>query len=223
MLLLSAGCDTDRFLGTKYSADAIAATAEINGVISDTRTALPVPRATVSVAGQSARTRPDGTFKLNYILGNSETYNALIPVTVSATNYLPRHLSVAVYPNGTYFTASLEYGAPIILDGSVDSTVSDTLEAPLFWGNAVVMDYQGVADIDSVLIELFYWNPDSVSGFLRRFPLRRVENLDSLTGRFRGEIPEALEAYQLTPPHFTIFAVDRFPFRVSRGFLFSRP
>ena len=87
---------------------------------------------------------------------------------------------------------------------------------------AIVFDYQGAGDLDSVFVEGLYWNADSGSGFFHLAAMRPVEQLDALRGRYEGELPDTLGNHALSPPRYAIIAVDRFPFRTERGFLFNR-
>lgn len=220
MICCFSACD-NRFFGANYEAETVTRTTVISGNIVDLFTGQPVTSGTVRIGGYVGLIRRDGNYRVDYLFGNDENYNAQIPVEVVAPNYLPLTTELQVFPNENRLDAVLEYGAPIVLSASVTKqVVADS--SLIFVVETTVFDYQGAQDIDSVFARAFYWNSETSTGFRDRFPMERVDNISANSANFELTLPDSIGPNVLTAPHFSIIAIDRFPFEVEVDFLFER-
>ncbi|RMF60567.1 MAG: carboxypeptidase regulatory-like domain-containing protein, partial [Calditrichaeota bacterium] len=120
----------------------------IQGTVLNKFTGNSVENALVEINHQSTQTNSRGQFEMLYILTEDDNLNRPAPITVTAENYLPFTTSQVIFPLDTlYLTLEIEYGAPIIEAASLP-------EFQLC--QVIVLDYQGVEDIQSVTVRLTY-------------------------------------------------------------------
>ena len=183
-LMLAISCDSEKFLGYDYQADALAKTAQIKGRLIDRATEEPAEEVFISFDGQDAQTFVDGDFQLEYYLGTDEELGKFIPISITSEKYFPLDTTMMIFPGENEFNAELTFGAPEPLG---------TWEVENERFRTVIRDYQGVDDIDQVYWIAVYWvyptgdqegyrQPDTVA-------MERTAILDDYRAEYRVSAP----------------------------------
>ena len=178
------GCDSEKFLGFDYQADALSQTAKIKGRLVDKDSNDPVEDVFISFDGQDAKTFTEGKFELDYYFGIDEELGKFIPITITSEKYFPLDTSMMIFPGENEFNAGLTFGAPEPLG---------TWEVENERFRTVVRDFQGVDDIDQVYWIAVYWvyptgdregyrQPDTVA-------MERTAILDDYRAEYRVSAP----------------------------------
>jgi hypothetical protein len=207
VLLFLLSCDTDRFLGFKYSADKIPETAPVSGTVLNKFTDDPVAGARVEIGSQVTFTDSSGHFFLNYFLQADNQRDKPIPVEIIAKNYLPFKTSLIIYPSENTLNVELEYGAPIIEAAVQKDSICQ----------AIILDYQGIPTLDSVSVTFHFWYP-GVKESEVQFPLqlkRMVGNRGYYEVRFDTFI---FEYGFLKEDNFLIYVHDKDGFETRKRF-----
>jgi len=186
MFLLFGGCDAEKFVGYNYDAEQLAKSADITGQITNIFTNEPVVEANVNVVGQTATTNQAGEYFLDYIFRGDEELDKMIPVTISAEKYYAIDTTIIIYPSNNQLNIKLVYGAPLILE----SERTDTTECCIII-RAVIFDYQGISDIDSVFAHVWYYWDNGINDNVDevRTLMSRTATIDEYSAEFRCEIP----------------------------------
>lgn len=227
LLTLLSSCDADKFFSYNYDAAAVSEVIDIRGQLSNIFTNMPVKDATVSFGGQATLSDSSGAYLLKYFLGLDEQYNQDIPVRITHPKYHTFDSSMVIFPSGNILNARLVYAAPIILAGHIETDLTcpdpGNILTCTVTGSAVVFDYQGESDIDSVFIEGRYLDDFNRKVFTKSTQIYYVGAIDGRTARFEGQIPfyiptsgaagESIGA--LISNLFFVRAVDKSGFRES--------
>lgn len=148
LLLALAGCDTGKFTGYNYGAGQFQQTADISGKVLNKFTGQGVAQATIQINNQRTVTDAAGNYRMLYVLTADDNLNRPAKIEISAENYLPTTTTSLIFPDSTMqLDFELAYGAPII-----EAAVLPDLALC----QAIVMDYQGIEDIESVSVHLSY-------------------------------------------------------------------
>jgi len=147
ILIFFLSCDSDRFLGFKYSADKLPTTAPVRGRVINKFTDDPVAEARVQIGSQVTFTDTTGQFFLNYFLQPDDQRNKPVPIRISATNYFTYNTSLVIYPTNNFLEAKLEYAAPIVEAAIQKNSICQ----------AIILDYQGIQTLDSVSVTFHFW------------------------------------------------------------------
>lgn len=149
--LLSA-CDTQKYYSYNYDANEFSEIASFSGRVTDLFTGESVPYATVQIENQSVVADLGGNYRLDYVLSKDAKLSKQIDIVVSAQNYLPNIQTQSIFAGVFPLDIELEYGAPII-------------EATVFYElsicQAIIFDYQGTVDIDSVTAHFQYYGENN--------------------------------------------------------------
>lgn len=157
IIFLFPGCDTEKYWGYKYDAEELTKQTKVFGKVTNLFTNEPVWRATVQINDQFTTTNLNGEYFLNYLLSKDDEFNKEARVIVSAQNYHSTTVSTLIFEDQLELNVQLEYGAPII---------EATVNYQLTYCQAIIFDYQGVDDIDSVYGHFRYISDSS--GFVAR-------------------------------------------------------
>jgi len=149
LILILYGCDFDKYLGYDNKAQELLNTAAVSGSITNFYTDDPVSNALVKVGQQETLTNSNGLYSLNYVLTDDEERNKPVHIHISAHNYYPDSITTLIEPLDNMYNFQLRYAAPMIKD--------IVRQQYRFFDicQAIVSDYQGWQDIDSVYA-LFY-------------------------------------------------------------------
>lgn len=178
-IFLIPGCDSDRFFGYEYSAQKPATITKISGLIRHLYTGEGVDNAQISVDTQSVKTNSDGTFDLNFILGVNEQFNKTYSVKIRAEGYYPLDTTIVIFPNENNVNYILDYGSPVVLFAEL---------LPPFHTTATVLDYQGIATVDTVNVLAYFVDsvPNSNRTIWREYPMVKTQTIDELTAVYEG-------------------------------------
>jgi len=208
LLLLSSGCDSEKFFGYKYDAEILVQSAKLQGRVINMFTGEIVENARIEVNNQFTYSDERGNYQLVYILSDDEIRNKESTIEVSAENYHAFTISRLLNPEETIFLDfSLEYGAPII----------EEIASPfLSLVQAIVFDYQGYGDIRSVTAHIDY--VDSFNNIYAEFDIPL--NFHGIENQFRAhyQIPVSSTMNQYVLSYlFAVSAIDRsgFSHRIS--------
>jgi hypothetical protein len=195
-LLFFTACE-ENFWGYNYDAPALINTSRIKGTITNTFTGEPVSEAIISINDQVTMSDESGNYLLNYIIPDDAEPNKLETgyVSVSAPKYLDYNGSLIIYPFENYMDIELKYAAPIVKNAMSDG---DTTQA-------IIIDYQGVEDIDSVSVTYHL----SISGYVFqvKFDMVYEGQSDNITAYFQ-HIRSDLEEFEIGSWWFMIGAAD---------------
>ena len=190
-------CDTQKFIDFDYDARPLARTVEVAGIVSNVFTGEPVPSAQLSFEGQLTSTDENGEYDGHYLLSLDDNANRPVPIYITAEKYFPLDTSLIVFPVRNQLNAQMTYAAPILLSGVLGSDRIAT---------AIIFDYQGVDNIDSVFALGWYDRGDG--------PRVRFYHPEQMT--LVRQIDQHSAEYQVALPHITWAALvtSRIRFRM---------
>ncbi len=207
ILLCSAliiGCDTEKFLGYNYDAEKFTETAFVSGKVTNKFTDKPVKEATIQIGQQRSLTNDLGFFTMDYILTEDAKLNKEIPITVSAEDYHSLTSSRVITPDSIEIDFRLEFAAPII---------EATVNFQLTYCQAIIFDYQGINNIDTVFAHFQYVN-SSTFLVVREFDagLEQKQVVSENRGYYQTTVvPSVIENNDtlFLSPTYTITAKDK--------------
>jgi len=198
MFLFSTGCNSEKFLKYNYDAEELAESAAISGTVINKFTRRGVAFAAIEFEDQKTTADSVGGYFLNYILSPDAGQNLAISIRIDAVNYFSLDTSLIVFPEDTRIDFSMEYAAPII--EAVVIVNSQILQA-------LVRDYQGTGNIDSVKVRLHFKNSNGTTVRTEDIPLAFLGEQAPNVGRFQAFTPPD---YPPSETHFIIgFAKDK--------------
>ncbi len=203
-------CDIDKYIGSKYEATPIPTTAKIYGTVYNAFDNLPVFGAHVMVDSQATSTDSSGNYFLNYSLGPDENRNKLIPVYCTVSQYHDYNSESIIYPENT-IDIHIEYGAPVFRRVARVNTICQ----------AIIFDYQGFNDIDSVIAQFYYRPPGLRIPVTTREYSMEGKNGDSTNiGYFQCYVPTTIEfpVYSIIHLNFRVKAYDKSGFAESTSY-----
>lgn len=194
-------CDTQKFIDFDYDARQLARAVTVSGTVTNIFTNEPVSLAQLSFEGQLTLTDERGKYDDSYILSVDDNANRPVPVTITADKFFPFDTSLVVFPLDNVLNARLTYAAPIVLSGFLDE---DTI------ANAVIFDYQGTGNIDSVFV-LGWYEPTNSSRlpFYREFPMEFSRVIDANSAEYLLDMPVIIQFGILKPGRIRFRVVDR--------------
>ena len=150
IVVLCIRCDVEKYTGYNYDAQSFEQGVTIRGSVTNKFTGEGVGNAVLRINNQQTRTDGAGNYEMRYILTEDDNLNRPATITITAENYLPFNTSAIVFPEEEMqLNFELTYGAPII-----EAAVLPQLELC----QAIVLDYQGIGDIASVVAHFSYVN-----------------------------------------------------------------
>ena len=194
-------CDSDKYFGYNMNAQELLKSTIFEGQITHFYTHRPVTNAIIKMGTQETATDTNGFYHHKYIINEDELRNKPIELIVSAKDYESDSLTVLIDPIHNEYNFELKYLPPIIQESMRNYIPpSNNIEITLFC-QAIVKDYQGWVDIQSVVAVFYNESNDE----LVRMPLEFIKNSDSYTGyyqvKYQGEAN--LSSY------YSIIATDR--------------
>ncbi len=201
IILLLFGCE--KFTGYNYDVEPPDNTVKVSGKIENIYTGESVKDALVQIGAQKTRTDNFGGYLLQFFMGTNEQRDNPVDIVISAPNYETLRTSVVIYPEPTRLNFKLFYAAPIIKQNVI------VYNDYRWYCQAIVVDYQGVADIKEVKASFYYIIPHTPKSFFLTFPLQLVKTEDNNTGFFQAIIPSAYQTqYILSIETYTMQATD---------------
>lgn len=203
----------EKYFGYNYDAESLIESVSISGTVTNSFTSQPVSSASVKIGVYETFTDKNGDYLLIYPLGSDEERDKPIPVLVSATNYFPDSLNIIIYPQPLELKFSLVYGAPII-----ESAALVPSDPPTATATAVVFDYQGVNDIDSVAAIFTYFDSLNVKTE-KVVPMFRTRILSDNQAEYQCNTEIFSDSFgNLNFKHFQIVATDKAGFSDKEDF-----
>ncbi|MCB0261988.1 MAG: hypothetical protein KDE52_06920 [Calditrichaeota bacterium] len=176
------GCDSEKFLKYNYDAETLAKQVVITGNISNQFTLRGVENAKISFEDQFVITDYFGNYELRYQFSADADQGRAIPVRIEAENFFVLDTTQVVFPEPMTFNVKLEYAAPIIEDLAI--------VVPENVCQALILDYQGVENLSSVIVRLNYRDQQSGTVYTTRdVAMSYVGNHSTYTYRFQCDIP----------------------------------
>lgn len=187
LLFIFSGCE--KFTGFKYSADDPTLYTRIEGVVTNLFTGEPVADAKVRFAFQTTLTDDAGHYLMFFPLGTDEDRNKPVQITIDAENFGQYRTSKILVPISNNFDFRIEYVAPII-----DKMALVPVATNLLVFEAVIIDYQGVADITYTRGRFSYAKMFEPSLRWEESPLTLVGQEESWTGHFQCLVEATIDA-----------------------------
>ncbi len=196
-------CDAGKFTGFNYDADRVADSARVSGTVSNLFTHQPVRDALVNIGELQTATDSLGRYAVDFPLSGDVNRNKQISVHVSKDKFYPFDTDIIVFPLNNILDVDLRYGAPIPRRAVLLDTICQT----------IIFDYQGIADVDSVVALLRYVLPRVFGGFIA-FPMQRVATVGDSIGYYQVSAPSFIQNKgNLITDSFFIRAVDKEGFK----------
>jgi hypothetical protein len=166
---------------------------KVSGTVVNEFTGHPIKRAEVNFGGQGSVTDHLGQFELRYFLTVDNDRNKPVEMKVSATNYFDFIRSSIIAPIDYTILVSMTYAAPIVENSVLVRHYFVVEEMDLVVVQALVFDYQGVDEIDSVGTALYYRNEEDETLRTSNIPLRFVEKVSEKAAHYQAV---AIPTYQ---------------------------
>jgi hypothetical protein len=158
-ILLSAFLSCEEFTGSQTESNLQTTDIIISGSITDIFTQNEVSGASVQLGeNYQATSDVNGQFSIHYQLTTDDERNKPVSLQISAANYIPFKQELLIFPVDYQLKISLTYAAPIIRESVLVFHIFPEIGVPLYVCQALVEDYQGYQDIDSVKVIFYYLN-----------------------------------------------------------------
>ncbi len=194
-------CDMEKFIDSNYDATPLPKTAKIYGTVFNIFDNIPVYDAQVMIDSQATSTDTSGSYYLDYNLGLDEVRDKPVPICITAPKYMEYNSTSIIYPiNKIDFY--IDYGAPIIQKIARDD----------IFCQAIILDYQGYENIDSVVARFFYRPPGQpVPITIMEFTMDSKESDSTNIGFFQCYVPLEIfyPVYLIINRSFYIIAYDK--------------
>ena len=161
-ILLSLFLSCEEFIGSQTESNLQKTDIIIPGSITDIFTQAEVFGASIQL-GENYQVTSDvnGQFSIQYQLTTDDERNKPISLQISAANYFPFQQELVIFPVDYQLKISLTYAAPIIRESVLVLHQFPELDIPIYVCQALVEDYQGYHDVDSVKAVFYYLNPQT--------------------------------------------------------------
>ncbi len=182
----------------------------ISGIVRDFYNQTSVHGATVRF-GEDYQTASDvnGRFSIRYQLTTDDERNRPVKLQITARNYLPFEQEIIIYPLDYSLEISLIYAAPIIRESVFFLHQFDEFDVPLYVCQALVEDYQGYTDIDSVSVILFYVNTETQDRRKLTLPMTLIALASSRAAYYEATAYPQLAGVWEIRTNFDLQATDR--------------
>jgi hypothetical protein len=181
---------------------------KVSGTVINEFTNQPIKGALVNFGGQDTLTDYLGWFEMRYRLTVDNDRNKPVEMTVLAYNYFDYQQLYYIAPIDYTITARMTYAAPIIKNSVLVRHYFDEQEMDLVVVQALVFDYQGADDIDSVGTILYYRNEEDQSFRTSIIPMRFVEKLSSNSAHYQAVAIPTYQAIWSIQQNFDVYAED---------------
>lgn len=193
-------CDSQKYFGYNYEAEMFVEIASFYGRVTNGFTGESVPFATIRIEDQGAMADARGNYRFNYRLSNDARLGKELELVIAAPNYFPHVQRKPVFPGTFELNVSLEYAAPIIeLTGCFDMTFCQ----------AIVFDYQGVNDIDTVTAHFQYLGANSTVTYEFDAGLKRLRTVSPNRAHYQATVEPVSPQYGTLSRWYTVTARDK--------------
>jgi hypothetical protein len=200
LFFCSLSCHDDKFWGYNYDADLSISSATISGTVTNIFTDQPVHKAKIQIGNHLTSTDIYGEYILEYILTEDDERDRKVTIQIEADRYFPYAAQKIIYPTQTELNFTLEYAAPII------KATGCYLQT---YCQAIVLDYQGVDDIEKVSARFVYYDTTS-NTISHQFEkeLTRKQIVTENLAYYQTEV-NPITAYGILGATYTIRASDK--------------
>ncbi len=182
----------------------------ISGIINDIYNNTAVYEASITF-GKDYQTFSDvdGRFSILYRLTTDDERNRPVRLQITARNYLPFEQEIIIYPLDYALEIGLIYAAPIIRESVLVLYQFDDFDIPLYVCQALIEDYQGYSDIDSVNAIFFYLNTDTQEIRRLTIPMTLIAPASSRSAYYEATAYPQLESVWEIRTNFDLQATDQ--------------
>jgi hypothetical protein len=180
----------------------------VTGTVVNEFTNQAIKGALVNFGGRDTVTDHLGKFKLRYRLTVDNNRNKPVEMKVSKQNYFDFNWASIIAPLDFNIAVRMVYAAPIIQNSVLVRHYFVVEEMDLIVIQALIFDYQGADDIDSVGTKLYYQNIEDQTFRTSVVPMRFVEKLSHNAAHYQAvAIPTYLDIWQIQR-NFDVYVVD---------------
>ncbi len=180
----------------------------VTGTVVNEFTSQAIKGALVNFGGRDTLTDHLGKFELRYRLTVDNDRNKPVELIVSANNYFDYKLASVIAPIDLIYAVRMIYAAPIVENSVLVRYYFVQEEMDLVVVQALVFDYQGADDIDSVGTILYYRNEEDQTFRTSIIPMRFVEKLSQNSAHYQAvAIPTYLDIWHIQN-NFDVYVVD---------------
>lgn len=179
-MFLLHSCETERFLGYQYEAEAVSRFVSISGKLVNTFDRDEAVReAQISFEGQAAEPSDrQGVFNLDYAITGDEQFDRPINVRIQQPKYYTLDTTLIVRTGIDNVVWPMVYGSPRILS-SVRSERTYT---------TTIFDYQGEQTVSRVQCAVYYRNSDD-DDHLYFLDMEKISTVDGNTAVYQQVFP----------------------------------
>ncbi len=201
IILFFENCDSDKFFSFNYEAEQFVELATITGQVSNLFTGLPVGGARIEIENQFTESDDDGFYRLDYQLSDDAGLGRDISITASAEEFLPLTITRQFFPQPVEINFQLELGAPVIEDVSFPE---------LSFVQAIILDYQGVDDIDTVIANIRYLDPaTNLVTQILELGMDRIEVVDANRAHYQLVVVPQHPQFGSVSPGIIVTVIDQ--------------
>lgn len=180
----------------------------VSGTVVNDFTSHAIKGALVNFGGQDTLTDYLGRFELRYRLTVDNDRNKPVELKVRADKYFDFEQARFVAPIDYTLSVRMIYAAPIIENSVLVQHYFIAQEMDLIVVQALVFDYQGADDIDSVGTVLYYRNEEDQTFKTSIIPMRFIEKLSYNTAHYQAvAIPTYKDIWHIQR-NFDVYAED---------------
>jgi hypothetical protein len=180
----------------------------VSGKVIDSFRNLPIHRAEVDFGGQSSLTDYLGQFELPYRLTVDNERNKPVELTVISDNYFDYKQEIIIAPIDLTISVYMIYAAPMVKNSVLVPHYFATQEEDLVVVQALVFDYQGADEIDSVRTTLYYRNERDDKLRTSIIPLRFVEKVSQEAAHYQAVVIPTYQVIWHIQTFFNIYVED---------------
>ena len=204
-------CDSDKYFGYENTGQDLLNSTIFKGRITHFYTSRPVTNAIINIGSQETSTDTNGFYMLKYIFSDDELRNKPVKIYVHAADYYEDSLNVLVELVENEYNFQLKYAPPIILEAKRRFYPPTNMFQINFICQAIVKDYQGWEDIDSVFA--FFKTPTNQISY--QIPMNFIKYVDIYTAyyqlNYHGDINLSVQ--------YSIIAKDKSGFNSSQNYV----
>jgi len=213
-ILLSVFLSCEEFIGSQTESNLQTTDIIISGSITDIFTQAEVFGASIRLGeNYQATSDVNGQFSIQYQLTTDDERNKPVSLQISAANYFPFEQELLIFPVDYQLKISLTYAAPIIRESVLVFHIFPEIGVPLYVCQALVEDYQGYQEVDSVKAIFYYLNSQTqeVKQIITNMVLIAPASFRAAYYETTAS-PELLDSLWLIRNYFDISAVDSLGF-----------
>jgi len=206
--IVSEGCE--EFISSNTQSELHKTKITISGTINDIYNNTVVYGARINLGNDyQTFSDVDGRFSILYRLTTDDERNRPILLKITARNYLPFEQQIIIYPMDYSLEVNLIYATPIVRESVFVLYQFDGFDIPLYVCQALIEDYQGYTDIDSVIAIFFYLHTDTQEIKRLTVPMTLIAPASSRAAYYEATAYPQLESVWEIRTNFDLQATDQ--------------